>query len=240
MSATTVVRHGAAPGASPRPARHRAGRAVALAAWTLLALVAVRFVAKYTLHYLAPGGTERTNYATRALALRVHIVAGGAALFMGLAQLRSGISGRRRGMHRWMGRAYVGCVAVGSLAAVALLRHASANWVFATGLWGLAAAWVGTTGLAYVAIRRGDVAQHREWMTRSYVVTFAFVMFRALFELLGALHVGTVAERAAFASWCCWAAPLLLAELTLQGRKVLAPASSRHRFRSSPTLEADG
>lgn len=52
------------------------------------------------------------------------------------------------------------------------------NW--ALGLQGLAFAWFVTTGMAYISVRRKKIQQHKEWMIRSYVVTFAFISFRML------------------------------------------------------------
>jgi hypothetical protein len=48
-----------------------------------------------------------------------------------------------------------------------------------------------TSGLAFVAIKKQLYDQHKEWMIRSYVVTFAFVTFRALQGTLSAANVGT-------------------------------------------------
>ena len=59
-------------------------------------------------------------------------------------------------------------------------------------------------------------------MIRSYVVTTAFVSFRVLFEVLEAAGVGTIGERLAAAAWFCWAVPLLVTEVILQGRKIVA------------------
>ena len=47
-------------------------------------------------------------------------------------------------------------------------------------------------------------------MIRSYVVTFAFVMFRILLRLLQAEHIGTFAEQVGVSAWFCWAVPLLI------------------------------
>jgi Predicted membrane protein (DUF2306) len=92
--------------------------------------------------------------------------------------------------------------------------------VFGAGLTGLGVAWVVTTGLAFLAINRHLYDQHKEWMIRSYVVTFAFVTFRALHASLSAADVGTLHEQLAVASWFCWAVPLLITEVILQGRKI--------------------
>jgi hypothetical protein len=82
-------------------------------------------------------------------------------------------------------------------------------------------AWLVTTGLADVAVRRYQIDQHKEWMIRSYVVTFAFVTFRLLFTILQAAHVGQLKEQLGVAAWFCWAVPLLVTEAILQGRRVL-------------------
>ena len=95
-------------------------------------------------------------------------------------------------------------------------------WVFGAGLAGLAVAWIVTTGLAFAAIRRGLIHQHQEWMTRSYVVTFAFVTFRIFAGITQATGVGTLREELTAASWFCWAVPLLMTEAVLQGRKIFA------------------
>jgi len=57
-------------------------------------------------------------------------------------------------------------------------------------------------------------------MIRSYVVTFAFVAFRVIVPTLSA--AGVASDRTAIAAWGCWAVPLLVTEVILQGRKILA------------------
>ena len=210
----------------------RAGRAPngirpwALTGWTAVVALALYFIAKNALHYYY-GGTARDGYGTFAGWIRRHIAAGGAALFAGLAQFRTGLRGGRWAMHRLLGRVYLGSIAIASIAAVTLLTRTRGGWVFASGLAGLAIAWLATSGLAYIAIRRGNIIQHREWMVRSYVVTFAFVNFRILYDVLEGLHVGKWHERAAISSWFCWAVPLLITELLLQGKKVFAAPARR-------------
>ena len=76
--------------------------------------------------------------------------------------------------------------------------------------------------MAYAAIRRSLYEQHKEWMVRSYVVTFAFVTFRALQPLMAKTGVGTELEQIAFISWVCWTIPLMVTEAVIQGRKIFA------------------
>jgi hypothetical protein len=153
----------------------------------------------------------------------LHIAGGTVALLVGPAQLWLGLTRRRVSAHRVLGRVYLGGVGVGSLAAFYLAFTTDLGWMFASGITGLAVAWVVTTAFAWLAIRRRLVAYHREWTIRSYVVTLGFVTFRALFELLQAFDVGTLTERLGVAAWFCWALPLLVTEAALQGGKILRP-----------------
>jgi hypothetical protein len=115
----------------------------------------------------------------------------------------------------------VTAVAIGSTAAFYLAAHTNLGWGFAAGITGLGIAWTVTTAVAIAAIRRGLVEDHRQWMIRSYTVTFAFVTFRAAWAALAAAGVGTRDEQLAASSWFCWAVPLLVVETVMNGRRIL-------------------
>jgi hypothetical protein len=108
------------------------------------------------------------------------------------------------------------------VAAYYLALHTDGGWVFGSGLAGLATAWLVTSSLAFLAIKRHLYEQHKEWMVRSYVVTLGFVTFRILFSALEASGVGTLPEQLGVAAWFCWSVPLLVTEAVLQGRRILA------------------
>jgi hypothetical protein len=76
---------------------------------------------------------------------------------------------------------------------VALL---SGRLVTQVGLVIVAVGWLVTAGLAVRAIRRGDVAAHRAWMTRNYALTFLAVTARIVVPLilLTLLATGVVAR----------------------------------------------
>ena len=211
------------PSVLDRPAAPGAGGS--LAAIGVAALVALGFFVSVALPYLLLDPSVMARYEPRRAWLLVHVAAGGAALLAGPVQLWLGVSGRATHVHRRLGLAYVMAVATGSIAAFYLAAHTTLGWGFGAGITGLGIAWVATTALAIAAIHRGLVDQHREWMVRSYVVTFAFVTFRALFKLLQAAHVGTLAEQLAMASWFCWAVPLLIVEIVIHGRRIFGARS---------------
>jgi len=204
----------------PQPV-HIAGRR-SLAIISLAALVATGFFVGVALPYLTLDPKVLARYGSRGVWVLIHITAGAVALLTGPMQLWLGLSHRAVPVHRRLGLAYVTSVGVSSIAAFNLAAHTTPGWGFGAGITGLGIAWLVTTTLAVAAIRRGFIEQHREWMIRSYVVTFAFVTFRALWAALEAAGVGTLHEQLAASSWFCWAVPLLVVEAVLQGRRIFA------------------
>jgi len=150
-----------------------------------------------------------------------HIAASGLALLVGPFQFWSGLRRRSMRAHRWSGRLYVAGVLIGCSAAFYLASHSGQGAAFGISLGALGVAWWTTTGMAYVAIRLGHVRQHKDWVLRSYVVTFTFVTTRTLAELGILPSLG----RDPFATlvWLSWSMSLLATEVILQGRKVMAP-----------------
>lgn len=210
-------------------ARPRRASLARVAGWIAVLALAALFAWRYALHYFDYDAASYGRFWwARAHWILPHVVAGLVTLFVGPLQFWSALRRRYARLHRWCGRLYLAGVALGAAMAAALVARMPPGLAAATGLAGLALAWVATSAMALVAIRRGALAQHREWMIRSYVVTFAFVTYRALLELLQGAYVGRGADLAGFLSWSCWAVPLLGTELVLQGRKVLgAPRRAR-------------
>jgi uncharacterized membrane protein len=105
-----------------------------------------------------------------------HTLAGIFALLIGPINFSSRIRQRHFTLHRLLGRIYVVSVFVGSFTGIAL----------AWGRPGLpgtsmqAVAWMVCTTAAFLTARNRQIVQHRQWMARSYAVTFTFVSSRVL------------------------------------------------------------
>jgi uncharacterized membrane protein len=105
-----------------------------------------------------------------------HTLAGIFALLIGPINFSSRIRQRHLKLHRVLGRIYVLSVFVGAFTGIAL----------AWGRPGLpgtsmqAAAWIVCTTAAFITARNRQIVQHRQWMARSYAVTFTFVSSRVL------------------------------------------------------------
>ena len=105
-----------------------------------------------------------------------HTVCGLIALLAGPVQFWSRFRQRHLKFHRVLGRVYVSSVFVSAFTGIALAAGRS-------GLPGTsmqAAAWIVCTTAAVITARNHQIAQHRQWMVRSYAVTFTFVSSRVL------------------------------------------------------------
>ena len=210
----------------------QAGNTPGIGSKTLIALAAaaaVLFVVVAALPYRAMLLSEEAarrslpdlqfQYWPRRAWLLTHIAGGLVALLSGPVQLWLGLHDRAMDTHRKLGYLYMAGMAVGSVGAFGLALQTGGGVVFGSGLFFLGVAWVTTTTLAFVAIKKGLVDQDKDWTIRSYVVTFAFVTFRAFESALEAAGVPQL-QAIGIMAWACWALPLLLTEAVLQGRKI--------------------
>ena len=105
-----------------------------------------------------------------------HTLCGTFALLAGPLQFSTRFRKRHLKLHRVLGRIYFGSVLFGALTGVALAWGRPG--LPGTSMQG--AAWIVCTTAAVIAARNRQVAVHRQWMARSYAVTFTFVSSRVL------------------------------------------------------------
>jgi uncharacterized membrane protein len=195
--------------------------------WGLIAVLvggfatAAWFIDHTVFRYIQFDEKTYDEYWPRRGGLIPHISAGTVAILSGLVQLWLGLTGRIGALHRTLGKVYVAAVAVASCAGFYLsLTVQGDHFAYAAGLFLLATAWVTTTAMAVISIRKGDREQHREWMIRSYIVTFAFATIRVAEKVMLRGHVASPDEIATFLAFACWAVPLLVAEPLIQWRRL--------------------
>jgi len=191
-------------------------------ALAVAALLAAWFIEQNALRYASYTQAAYGDYFwPRRAGLIPHIAGGLVALLTGLVQIWLGVTGRTGRLHRTLGKAYVGAIIIASCGGFYLATTIPAKYLaYAAGLFALCVAWVVTTSMAIIAIRRRAIDQHREWMLRSYVVTFAFVTFRLVSNLLVGWHVAPADDVDTIMAWACWSVPLLVAEPLLQQRRL--------------------
>src|SRR5262245_43522615 len=179
----------------------RLGTRILLGFSTVLALW---FLNNSALRYFSVSQDSYGIFWPRHGWLFAHVIAGTLALLIGPIQFWPGLKQEHPSLHRIMGITYVASTGIGAVAAYYLAFHTDFGWIFSMGLASMATAWIITTGLATIAIRRRMIPQHREWMIRSYTVTFGFVLFRLAEDVLDLVAVGSISERLTLSSWICW------------------------------------
>ncbi len=207
--------------------------------WALMAFLAI----VVTIIALAPYITfnsENFNNATaryatestlRYVGLFVHIFSGGLALILGPFQFLDGFRKRRPVVHRWMGRLYLVSILIGGLSAFVIAPGMISGLVGEVGLMSLAVLWLWTGWNAYSSIRKGDVKSHREWMIRSFALTFAAATLRLWLGALIATQLPFLQTKYAgdfdalfvevyrVVMWLCWVPNIIIAEMIIQRRR---------------------
>ena len=105
-----------------------------------------------------------------------HTLCGVIALLAGPVQFSSRLRRRHLKFHRALGSSYVVSVFIGALTGIAL----AAGRPGMPGTCVQAGAWIVCTTAAFITARNRQIARHRQWMVRSYAVTFTFVSSRVL------------------------------------------------------------
>ncbi len=204
---------------APGAAAPRSGGVWGWVFFDLVALGAVVFYFAAAFRYFNYSeATYGERYWPHANWLLAHVIGGSLALSAGLFQIWSGLRGVKLRHHGWIGKTYFGGVLLGSTSAF-YLAAVSDRPTFAIAFSGLGVAWLVTSTMAYLAIRNGQIEIHKEWVIRSYVVTYGLVNFRWIVEL--PVLAGPGVERLATAGWLCWTIPLVFTEVVLQWRRTI-------------------
>lgn len=141
-----------------------------------------------------------------------HITLGGLALLSGCTQFLSGLRQKRLSLHRSLGKVYVAAVMLSGVAGLGIAFAASGGVWAQTGFAALGFLWLYTTAKAFLAIKKREIAEHQNWMTRSYALCFGAVTLRLWLPLfLGALGMSFDFAYPIIA-WISWVPNLLVAE----------------------------
>jgi hypothetical protein len=131
----------------------------------------VLLVADYPMYH-----TYRLQVIADRQLLIPHTLSGVIALLAGPTQFWSRLRQRHLKFHRVLGVIYLICVFIGALTGIALA--AGRPGMPGTSMQG--ATWIVCTTAAFITARNRQIPQHRQWMARSYAVTFTFVSSRVL------------------------------------------------------------
>ena len=154
----------------------------------------------------------KERFATMPLFAAFHVLGAGVALILGPFQLNRHLRSRALRWHRWIGRTYLMAVLLGGIGGGMLATIATGGLVARIGFAMLAALWLWSGTQAYLAVRRGDLASHRQWVIRNFSLTFAAVTLRIYLPLLTEGLGVPFADAYATVAWLAWAPNIVVAE----------------------------
>ncbi|MBU2922922.1 DUF2306 domain-containing protein [Winogradskyella psychrotolerans] len=149
-----------------------------------------------------------------------HIVLGIIATIIGPFQFMPKIRNKYLKIHRQLGRVYMMSTVLSGISGMYMAVTSDVNLPYAVGLFMLGVAWSTSSIMAFISIKNRKIDLHKEWMIRSYVITLAFVTFRFVYDIIRSFDIGTWEEVQVLMSWACWAIPLFIAEVFIQGKKI--------------------
>ena len=203
-------------------------------------LLMMGYVANHNERFVVePQNPAWEHYGTLGWWFVLHTLAGASALLLAPLQFSDRLRRRYPKVHRIVGRIYVaGAFILAPFGAymqyldegVGLSRTFTvASTVDATLL-------MVTTGIAFAFALRGRIAQHRQWMTRSYAVALVFFEVRVILGITGWETLGPAVTEAVV--WGCLACSLLLADLANHWQEIgsiVRPVRTPVALKAQPT-----
>jgi hypothetical protein len=154
----------------------RPGRTVKVAVWAVMALMTLSVIFLSELPLLRAGTATKAHILDIRWLLLPHVAGASLALTTGAVQFSSRIRRSSLRFHRITGRIYVGSIFVAGPVAI-VMSHGT---VFFTATIVQAGAWMVTALAAILTARNRQMEQHRQWVVRSYAVTFSFIVLHVL------------------------------------------------------------
>ena len=190
----------------------------------IIILCALYFVVDRALPYIYNFGNEQFSdyYWPNRWWLVGHLLGGMTAIIIGPFQFIKAIRNRYLKTHRLLGKIFIIAIIIAASCAFYMSFAVSpqVNIAWSISLFFLALPWLTSALMAYRMVRLKRIPQHREWMIRTYVITFAFVLFRVLEESsISRSLMETFEERGPTCIWLSWAVPLFITEVILQWNK---------------------
>jgi uncharacterized membrane protein len=180
-------------------------------------------VRRDALHYLFRYTPESFKaFWSERILIRTHVACAVTMIFVGTAQLWTGLRMRHMTLHTWLGRVFLLTGTVVSCSALYMGLHPrTGGIVFGFGLFLNGLFWLAAAAVAYYAIRLGNVEVHKEWMIRVYILAYAGIVGDRIIPDMTfvARRIGADALND-ISGWANWAVPLMVAEIILQLRRL--------------------
>lgn len=174
-----------------------------------LMVSSVVFIAHYT-HFFRFTPEAMGKYFPVRWIIIGHITAGATALLSGSVQFVKNFRNSNRKLHRLFGKIYIVSVLVSALCALYLtfVTTSQVGVLYTISLWFMIAVWLIATTLAYHTIIRRKIMEHEEWMVRSYIITFAFIVQNFIIKVPFITDLAPFPQLSPSIFWFSWVMPL--------------------------------
>jgi len=143
-----------------------------------------------------------------------HIIPAGIALLVGWTQFNKKWRKKNIERHRTLGKMYILSVLLSGVCSLYISLFATGGIVSSLGFASLGIVWLGSTVLAFQAIKKGNINLHEKYMIYSYAACFAAVTLRIWLPLLTPVFGGFV-EAYRVVAWLCWIPNLAVAHIII-------------------------
>lgn len=206
------------------------------AATILLSFIGVAAVLRRALALLAPGVMPATaldtGFERHRLLTLMHIVPGAIFVTLGPLQFVRSLRGKMPRLHRWTGRVVIASGLVVGATALTMspqMAIGGLSEAAATTFYGVLFLFALLKGLR--AIRRGEIAAHREWMIRAFAIGLAVATVRPIvgfFFATSRLTGLTPREFFGAAFWLGFSIQTIAAEAWIQHTRPRASSAVRN------------
>lgn len=185
----------------------------------MLRIIAEHFTLKPDVGFLKVKQEYIDNKIWRT-AFYIHVFTGILTLLAGFTQFSPYILREKRALHRLMGKVYVFNILfinfpVGMIMAFYANGYLPTRIAFII----LDSLWLGFTVKAFIEVKKGNIRKHKEFMMRSYALTFSAITLRTWKLILSSLFVIAPVSLYMIDAWLGFVPNLLFAEWLIRKRK---------------------
>jgi uncharacterized membrane protein len=171
-----------------------------------------------------PSSDIAQHFAPVKWYLVAHAFFGATAMLLGAFQFSNRLRARYLKVHRALGYVYVVSVFISAPFAIPVAsRIDSLSLAAASGVQSFG--WIVTTAIALYCVRRGNIAQHRRWMIRSYPFAMVFTVARIIIPIPPILRMGFTGIE--MVVWTTIAMAAFLPNILLEWRAIVARPATR-------------
>lgn len=206
----------------------RRGQRAWFAGWLVLGLAAAWFIYDSAVYVASRDPQPGATFLNRQLWYFAHMAIATPLLVIAPVQFIAAIRRERPVVHRWLGRVFLTASIVAGLLAVwlgATIQYQGSRIPLA--LFGTV--WIGFSIAAWICARKGDFANHRRFVIRSFAIGLAFIWVRVLgaFEQQLFPFISSEAARDTTQEYLSFLVPLLIVETWLSWWPALRSARAR-------------